>query len=96
MSSLSAPGGARSFCGVTRCGLRAGVVKTGPLRIIAALDSLPTGRGARFDEITLPTGPFDGKKSQFAKTQRLEDKITRIRYASPKDRSSLEIVRSYQ
>ena len=50
----------------------------------------------QFDEITVPTGPFDGKKSQFAKTQRLEDKITRIRYASPKDRSSLEIVRSYQ
>jgi OmpA-OmpF porin, OOP family len=50
----------------------------------------------QFDEITLPMGRFESKKNQFAKTQRLEGKITRIQYVNPKDRSSLEIVRSYQ
>ena len=50
----------------------------------------------QFDEITLPAGPYDSKKSQFASIQRLEGKITRIQYGNPKDRSSLEIVRNYQ
>lgn len=48
----------------------------------------------QFDEATLPTGPYQNKK--FTRTERLEGKITRLIYNYPKDRSSLEVFRSYQ
>ncbi len=46
-----------------------------------------------FDEYELPVGPVKGGK--FQKTQRLEGKITRLRYHNPSGRSSLEVFRNY-
>jgi len=48
----------------------------------------------QFDEIALPTGPYE--KGKFTKTEHLEGKITRLVYVNPKDRSTLEIFRNYQ
>jgi OmpA-OmpF porin, OOP family len=47
-----------------------------------------------FDEFTLPLGKAGDQK--FAKSQRLEGKITRIAYAAPQGRSVLEVFRNYQ
>lgn len=48
-----------------------------------------------FDEFLLPLGKLnsDGK---FTKSQRLEGKVTRIRYQFPKNRSVLEVSRNYE
>lgn len=48
----------------------------------------------QFDEYELPLGPL--KSSAFQKTQRLEGKVTHIRYHNPAGRSSLEIFRNYE
>jgi outer membrane protein OmpA-like peptidoglycan-associated protein len=48
----------------------------------------------QFDEIAMPVGPH--LKGKFTKTERLEGKVTRLVYATPHDRSTLEIFRSYQ
>jgi len=47
-----------------------------------------------FDEIAIPTGPFE--KGKFTKTERLQGKVTRLVYVSPSDRSTLEVFRNYQ
>ena len=48
----------------------------------------------QFDELALPTGPH--VKGKFTKSERVEGKVTRLVYANPKDRSTLEIFRNYQ
>src|SRR5215472_16183444 len=47
-----------------------------------------------FDEIALPTGPY--QKGAFTKTERVEGKVTRLVYVNPKNRSTLEIFRNYE
>ncbi|MBI4487540.1 MAG: DUF4892 domain-containing protein [Deltaproteobacteria bacterium] len=48
----------------------------------------------QFDEFALILGP--PVKGKFSKTQSLEGKVTRFKYKNPRDRSTLEILRSYQ
>ena len=48
----------------------------------------------QFDELALPMGPH--VKGKFTKSERVEGKVTRLVYANPKDRSTLEIFRNYQ
>lgn len=48
-----------------------------------------------YDEFTLPLGKIVGAQ-QMQKTQHLEGKVTRIRYAAPPGRSTLEVMRNYQ
>lgn len=49
-----------------------------------------------FDEMELPAGKkMEGKKA-FEKSQKVEGKLTRIIYAYPSERSSLEVMRNYQ
>jgi outer membrane protein OmpA-like peptidoglycan-associated protein len=47
-----------------------------------------------FDEFTIPVGPY--RKGKFTAVQKLEGKVTRIRYVNPANRSTLEIVRNYE
>jgi len=47
-----------------------------------------------FDEYTLPFGKI--QDGQFAKSQHLEGKVTRIHYEIPEQRSPLEVTRNYQ
>ncbi len=47
-----------------------------------------------FDEYTLPLGKI--QDSQFAKSQHLEGKVTRIHYEIPEQRSALEVMRNYE
>jgi outer membrane protein OmpA-like peptidoglycan-associated protein len=47
-----------------------------------------------FDEFTIPVGPY--RKGKFTAMQKLEGKVTRIRYVNPANRSTLEIVRNYE
>jgi len=47
-----------------------------------------------FDEFTLPLGKVNG--GVFVKSQHLEGKITYINYATPPERSDLEIYRNYE
>jgi OmpA-OmpF porin, OOP family len=46
-----------------------------------------------FDEYTLPLGKL--QQDHWAKSQRLEGKLTRIHYAIPEQRSPLEVSRNY-
>ncbi len=48
-----------------------------------------------YDEFTLPLGKIVGTQ-KMQKTQHLEGKVTRIRYAAPPGRSTLEVMRNYQ
>ncbi len=48
-----------------------------------------------YDEFTLPLGKIVGTE-KVQKTQHLEGKVTRIRYAGPPGRSTLEVLRNYQ
>jgi OOP family OmpA-OmpF porin len=55
---------------------------------------LPKSSVKEFDEIALPMGPY--KDGKITKTERLEGKVTRLIYQTPRDRSTLEIFRNYQ
>src|SRR5712692_10477962 len=57
-------------------------------------DSQHASRVKQFDEIVLPMGSYE--KGKFTKTERFEGKVTRLVYANPRDRSTLEIFRNYQ
>jgi flagellar motor protein MotB len=48
-----------------------------------------------YDEFTLPLGTVSNSTRQAEKSQHLEGKVTRIRYQSPKERSTLEVFRNY-
>jgi OOP family OmpA-OmpF porin len=48
----------------------------------------------QFDGIAMPEGPH--LKGKFTKTESLEGKVTRLVYTTPRDRSTIEIFRSYQ
>jgi OmpA-OmpF porin, OOP family len=48
-----------------------------------------------FDEFSLPLGKIIDE-NQFTKAEHLEGKITKFKYSVPKERSSLEVARSYQ
>jgi OmpA-OmpF porin, OOP family len=50
----------------------------------------------QFEEVDLPAGKKVDNKKAFEKTQKIEGKLTRIIYAYPSDRSSIEVMRNYQ
>jgi outer membrane protein OmpA-like peptidoglycan-associated protein len=50
---------------------------------------------AEFDEFSLPLGKIVDE-NQFTNVQHVEGKVTKFKYSVPKERSSLEIARSYQ
>jgi flagellar motor protein MotB len=50
---------------------------------------------SEFDEFQLPLGKIIDENS-FEKVQRLEGKVTKFKYSMPGNRSSLEVMRSYQ
>jgi outer membrane protein OmpA-like peptidoglycan-associated protein len=49
-----------------------------------------------FDDFLFPLGKLDPSSSKFAKSQRVEGKVTRIYYEYPENRSTLEIFRNYE
>ena len=50
---------------------------------------------AEFDEYVLPLGPTKDTDS-YTKSQKLEGKVTKIKYSVPENRSSLEVFRNFQ
>jgi OmpA-OmpF porin, OOP family len=50
---------------------------------------------SEFDEFQLPLGKIIDENA-FEKVQRLEGKVTKFKYSTPENRSSLEVFRSYQ
>src|SRR5262249_8043445 len=52
-------------------------------------------KASEFDEVAVPMGPI-GANDTFAKTQRVEGKVTKFKYSMPPSRSGLEVIRSYQ
>ncbi|MBK1721864.1 OmpA family protein [Thiocystis violacea] len=62
-------------------------------------DSVIIGyRASKFDETTIPTGPWDRRADGGAwkETTKVEGRRTRILYIAPHDASALEVIRNYQ
>lgn len=49
-----------------------------------------------FDEFLLPLGQIRANEKEYTKSQRIEGKVTKLKYTIPANRSSLEVLRSYQ
>ena len=50
----------------------------------------------RLRRFSVPLGKLDPSSSKFAKSQRVEGKVTRIYYEYPENRSTLEVFRNYE
>lgn len=82
------------FLGVSGFGLSLGA-KDHPLIKPYAGSGPPSREFFEFDESTIPLGPTT-KDGILTKSQRLEGKITKLNYANPAGRSTLEIFRNYE
>jgi OOP family OmpA-OmpF porin len=69
-------------------------VKDHPLVSRFAGSEVLEHKAAEFDQFALPLGQIIDE-SQFTKSQNVEGKLTKFKYSLPKDRSSLEIFRTY-